>query len=60
MVQEAVPGVKVIFRLTTATSGESENNSMQCTGGMIIITFPEWAELKYRSRVEQSGLGLVA
>jgi hypothetical protein len=59
-VQEAVPGANVIFHPTTATPGESEDNSMQCMGGMIIIISPKWAELKYRSRVEQSGLGLVA
>ena len=58
-VQEAVPGAKVIFHPTIATPGESEDNSMQCMGGMIIIMSPEWAELKYRSRVERPGFGLV-
>jgi hypothetical protein len=28
-------------------------------GGLIIIIFPEWAKLKYRSRAEKSGLGLI-
>jgi hypothetical protein len=29
-------------------------------GGMIIIISPEWAQLKYKSRAEKSGLGIIA
>jgi hypothetical protein len=43
LVEEAIPGAVVIFHTTTCTPGASEDNSMQCMGGMIIIISPEWA-----------------
>jgi hypothetical protein len=60
LVVKLIPGAHVIFHLTTCTPGESEENSMQCMGGMIIIISPEWANLWYITRAEQSGLGLIA
>jgi hypothetical protein len=62
LVEKMVPGARVIIYPTFCTpiAGASEDNSSHCMGGMIIIIAPEWAQLKTKTRVEKSGLSLIA